>query len=104
MANQAKDEGASSEPSPEPLKWAAIPETAPEVAMSPDVDEQTREPAFIAPLRLTAPGIYGDIAEHDYHDDPCPEPSLSRTVLPAASRQQRLFSECINSFGNPRAS
>jgi hypothetical protein len=81
MANQGKDEGASQEPSPEPLKWAAIPETAPEVAMSPDVDEQTREPAIIAPLRLTAPGIYGDVAEHDYHADPCPEPSLSRTVL-----------------------
>jgi hypothetical protein len=30
---------------------------------------------------ISEPGIYADVSEADYHADPCPEPSLSRTVL-----------------------
>lgn len=31
-------------------------------------------------MTITAPGIYTDCSETDYHSDPCPSPSLSSTV------------------------
>jgi len=31
-------------------------------------------------MKITEPGIYRDIAEAEYHQDPCPEPSLSQSI------------------------
>src|SRR4051812_46738879 len=31
-------------------------------------------------FKITAPGIYLDVAANDYHADPCPAPSLTQSV------------------------
>jgi hypothetical protein len=53
-----------------------------EAAPDPAPQPASAEPiAARPPLRLTEPGIYDDVSEADYHADPCPKPSLSRSVM-----------------------
>lgn len=39
------------------------------------------------PLKITKPGIYTDFDERSYHDDPCPEPSASRSIIKAIAER-----------------
>jgi hypothetical protein len=55
------------------------------------------DPAIAAALRLCPdPGIYEGLTDNDYHDDPCPEPSLSRTVLKALVDLSPAHAYCLH--------
>lgn len=38
-------------------------------------------------MPITAPGLYRDFPETDYHADPCPDPSLSRSIAKIIARK-----------------
>lgn len=51
-------------------------------------------------MTITTPGIYPDITEDQYHGDPCPEPSLSRScILELNTRSPKHVQ-----YGHPRLS
>jgi hypothetical protein len=47
----------------------------------PEPEPETEPVVARPPPRLCVPGIYDGVPEADYHADPCPEPSLSRSVM-----------------------
>lgn len=48
-------------------------------------------------MAITAPGIY-DIPEHEYHADPCPQPSLSSSIAKKLVKQSPMHAR----FAHPR--
>ena len=52
-----------------------------EAMPEPEPEPETEPVVARPPPRLCVPGIYDGVPEADYHADPCPEPSLSRSVM-----------------------
>ena len=53
--------------------------------------------------RIDRPGVYPDLAEADYHADPCPEPSLSVSVAKVLLDQSPLHAWAMHPRLNPAA-
>jgi hypothetical protein len=77
MARRASPKQSAAETSSLPAEVGDNPETASE---APAHVEDPAEEAAVPRVLINEPGMYDGIPERDYHADPCPEPSLSRSV------------------------